>query len=104
MFKPDSLVYRLIVHIKQHRKPGSTKSTSVLMKTLDKQLLGPKESREDLKADLLKALDSNIVLSELIRQQHSEEDIRACFASLIAAMDAPDPDEAEITSDEIPEQ
>ena len=95
MFTPQSLVYRLIVHIKQHRKPGSAKSTSVLMKTMDKQLLGPKESRDDLKADLQKALDSNVVLSELLRQQHSEEDIRNCFASLIAAIDAPEVEEPE---------
>lgn len=90
MNTPDSLVYSLIVHIKQHRKPSSDKSTAVLVKTVEDQLLKPrKKTIEDLKRELQQALDSDVVLSTIIRQQHSEEDIRGCFANLLAALNAP---------------
>jgi hypothetical protein len=86
LFTPDSLVYRLIVHVKQHRKLTSEKSITVLMKTLDKLLLKPKYNFADLRRELQKALDSEVVLSTLLSQQHSEQDIRECFAKLVSAI------------------
>lgn len=89
MSETHSLVQRLIVVIKQHRKPSSPKSIAVLLKILEKQILHPGHTEEELKRELQKALDSSVVLSELIRQQHSEEELRACFTNLLAAMEAP---------------
>jgi hypothetical protein len=84
----ESLVQRLIVVIKQHRKPSSPKSITVLMKILDKQILQPAGANEaEFKRELQAALDSTAVLSEMIRQQHSEEELRACFRNLLAGLD-----------------
>jgi hypothetical protein len=89
----DSLVLRLITLIKQHRKPSSAKSIKVIKKVMEDKLLQPNHTEEEFKAELNKALESTIVLSELIRQQHSEEEIRNCFSQLLIALDAPDEEE-----------
>lgn len=82
------LVQRLIVLVKQHKKPSSEKSTSVLLKIMDKQLLNPgKHTVEEFKNALQGALNSNVILSEVVRQQHSEDELRGCMANLIAAIE-----------------
>ncbi|MFM6929253.1 MAG: hypothetical protein ACKOX6_12370 [Bdellovibrio sp.] len=84
----DSLVQRLIILIKQHRKPSSPKSIAVLVKVMETQILQPgNHSVEKFKLELQAALDSTVVLSELVRQQHSEEELRSCFTNLLAALE-----------------
>lgn len=78
------LVQRLIVLIKQHRHPSKPKSTAVLLKIMEPQILNPgNHSVEEFKAELEKALASDIVWSTTIRQQHSEEELRGCFSNLL---------------------
>lgn len=87
MIDNDSLVQRLIILIKQHRKPSSPKSIAVLVKIMEQQILQPgNHSVAKFKHDLQAALDSSVVLSQLVRQQHSEEELRNCFANLLAAL------------------
>ncbi|WP_413288405.1 hypothetical protein [Bdellovibrio sp. HCB337] len=84
----ESLALRLIILIKQHRKPSSPKSIAVLVKVMETQILQPgNHSVEEFKRELQAALDSTAVLSEMVRQQHSEEELRSCFANLLAALD-----------------
>jgi hypothetical protein len=83
----NPLVERLIILVKQHKKPSSEKSTAVLMKVMEKQLLNPgNHSVEKFKKALQEALDSDIVLSEVVRQQHSEDELRGCMTNLIEAI------------------
>jgi hypothetical protein len=91
----DSLVKRLITVIKQHKKPSSPKSTAVLLKIMEKQILQPDHSVAEFKAELQRALKSSVLLSELIRQQHSEEEIRNCFTQLLIALESPAGEPAE---------
>jgi len=85
----DSLVQRLIILVKQHRNPSSPKSIAVLVKVMEKQLLQPgNHSVAKFKRELQTALDSTTVLSELVRQQHSEDELRSCIANLLAALEA----------------
>lgn len=83
----NSLVLRLIELVKQHKKPSSPKSTAVLVKVMDNQLLNPgNHSVEKFKSALQEALNSDVILSELMRQQHSEDELRGCFANLLEAL------------------
>lgn len=85
------LAQRLIVLVKQHKKPSSDKSTNVLMKVMDKQLLNPgNHSVKEFRKALQDALNSDVILAEVVRQQHSEDELRGCMANLIAAIDAED--------------
>lgn len=87
----NPLAIRLIELVKQHKKPSSAKSTAVLVKVMEKQLLNPgNHSVEKFKNALQEALDSDVVLSEVIRQQHSEDEIRGCFANFIEALNQPE--------------
>lgn len=82
-----TLVPRLIVLVKQHKKPSSEKSITVLVKVMEKQILNPgNHSVEKFKNELQAALDSDTVWSESIRQQHSEDELRGLFANLLAAL------------------
>lgn len=90
MTEINPLAQRLIVLVKQHKSPSSPKSIAVLMKVMDKQLLNPgNHSVESFKKALQDALNSDIVLSEVVRQQHSEDDLRGCFANLLEALEQP---------------
>jgi len=81
------LVQRLITLVKQHKKPSSEKSITVLVKVMEKQILNPgNHSVEKFKHELQAALDSSTVWSETIRQQHSEEELRDLFANLLAGL------------------
>ncbi len=81
------LVQRLIVLVKQHRNPSSAKSTAVLLKIMEAQILNPgKYSVEKFKTELEKALASDIEWAKSIRQQHSEEDLRSCFSNLLTGL------------------
>lgn len=83
------LVQRLIVLVKQHRNPASPKSTAVLLKIMDAQILNPgNHSVEKFAKELQKALASDIEWAKSIRQQHSEEQLRTCFSNLIAGIAA----------------
>lgn len=87
MTKEFPLVERLIVLVKQHRNPSSAKSTAVLLKVMEPQILNPgKYSVESFKTELKKALDSDIEWAKSIRQQHSEEELRNCFANLLSGL------------------
>lgn len=82
------LVNRLIVLVKQHKKPSSDKSTAVLLKVFEKQILNPGDhSVEKFKRELKAALASDTVWSESIRQQHSEEELRGLFTNLLAGLE-----------------
>lgn len=81
------LIQRLIVLVKQHKKPSSEKSITVLVKVMEKQILNPgNHSVAQLKRELQAALESPTVWSESIRQQHSEDELRGLFANLLAAL------------------
>ncbi|UYL09330.1 hypothetical protein B9G69_001930 [Bdellovibrio sp. SKB1291214] len=85
----NPLVHRLIVLVKQHKKPSSEKSTNVLIKIMEKQLLNPgNHSAKEFKQALQDALNSNVVLAEVVRQQHSEDELRGCMQNLISAIDS----------------
>ncbi|MEK2689865.1 hypothetical protein [Bdellovibrio sp. GT3] len=87
MSEINPLVIRLIELVKQHKNPSSPKSTAVLVKVMEKQLLNPgNHSVEKFKKALQQALDSEVVLSELIRQQHSEDELRGCLVNLLEAL------------------
>lgn len=87
MNKEYPLVSRLVVLVKDHRKPSSSKSTGVLLKVMEAQILNPgNHSVEIFKAELKKALASDVVWSRTITQQHSEEELRTCFANLLAGL------------------
>ncbi|WP_413560827.1 hypothetical protein [Bdellovibrio sp. HCB209] len=87
MAEINPLAKRLIVLVKQHKKPSSPKSTAVLVKVLESQLLNPGDhSVAEFKTALESALNSDIVLSEVVRQQHSEDELRGCFANLLEAL------------------
>jgi hypothetical protein len=84
----DSLVQRLIILVKQHKKPSSPKSVTVLLKVMDDQILQPgNHSVDKLKNDLRAALYGTAELSTMVRQQHSEEELRACLANLLKALE-----------------
>jgi hypothetical protein len=87
MKNTESLVQRLITVIKMHKKPSSPKSIAVLVKILEAQVLNPgNHSVEKFKKELQAALNSPEKLSEIIKQQHSEEELRSCFTNLLAAL------------------
>lgn len=91
MSQTNPLVIRLIETVKQHRSPSSPKSIAVLVKIMEKQLLNPgNHSEEKFKNALQAALDSDVILSEVIRQQHSEDEIRGCFTNLLEALNNPE--------------
>jgi hypothetical protein len=83
------LVPRLIEFVKQHKKPSSPKSITVLVKLMDDKILNPgNHSVEKFKRELKAALASDVVWSETIRQQHSEEELRSLFANLLESLES----------------
>lgn len=102
MSSNQTLVQRLIHVVKLHRKPSSEKSISVVLKVMEKQILYPKFTVEDFKKDIHAALESATPLTSLVRQQHTEEELRECLTQLLIAFDAPEIEE--VDDDELDEE
>ncbi|MNK38584.1 hypothetical protein D3C87_571760 [compost metagenome] len=101
MITNNSLVYRLLVLIKDHKKPSSPKSISVILKLMEKEIFKGRPNEEQLQAELQSALDSREMISHTMRQQHSEEELRACFAALLEALRAPPEEETEASDEDV---
>ena len=93
----DTLIKRVMILIKKHRTPSSPKSINVLMKLMEKEILAPHHTVEELMGEIRAALQSTDRVSDIIPLQHTEEETRKCLAHFLEALESPESTEEDNT-------
>lgn len=56
---------------------------------MEKQILQPNFPVAQLKKEINEALSNSVLLVELVKQQHPEEELRNCLRQLVIALEKP---------------
>lgn len=91
----DTLIKHVLILIKKHRTPSSPKSINVLMKLMEKEILAPRHTVDELMGEIRAALKSTDRVSDIIPLQHTEAETRKCLANLLEALESPESEDSE---------
>lgn len=67
---------------------------------MDKEILAPRHTVEELMGEIRAALKSTDRVSDIIPLQHTEEETRKCLANLLEALESPESEDEEFDDDE----